>query len=81
MGTIALESFLEVALGTRKIELTLNEINYLTRSGPTEMAQMGLGTPFNALKPHHLDALRRATAAAAEQRSQSNARTTVRIDL
>ena len=42
---------------------------------------MGLGTPFDALKPHHIDALRRATAAAVEQRSQSNARTTVRIDL
>ena len=52
---------MEVATGTRKIELTINEINYLALCGPAEMAAMGLCDTFEASNKHHLQALRRAT--------------------
>ena len=75
---MALESFLEVALGTRTIELTLNEIDYLVRAGPRELAAMGLTTTFDPRNRWHLAALRRA-AAGAETRADE--RTSVRVQL
>ena len=78
VGAMAFGSFLEVALGTRKIELTLNEIDHLVRSGPREMAAMGITVPFDPRNHWHLVALRQAAVRAEEQESE---RTSVRVQL
>ena len=43
--------------------------------GQRELALMGLGTPFDARKPHHVQALKRYAA------SKQDVRTSVRVDL
>ena len=78
VGAMAFSSFLEVAVGTRKIELTLNEIDHLVRSGPREMAAMGITVPFDPRNHWHLVALRQAAVRAEEQESE---RTSVRVQL
>ena len=52
--------------------LTINDLNTLASLGPTEVAGMGLESPFDAHKPGHLTALREATRSRLERRTNND---------
>ena len=73
---MAWAAFTRHVTGAMELTITAHEANTLAAGiGQRELALMGLGTPFDARKPHHVQALRRYAA------STQDVRTSVRVDL